>query len=485
MLAQLPKINWSEETKVLGLYDVAPELAYRNGTDVTMVKLTDGGVQPGKRVVAYKWNMSGKSGKESKIKLKDAGYKLHYQFAIQTDSRMWAVCGVTDMNRKTEHICVQEMDPNTLEKKGAGIHLGEVQASGIISWQPPSYRYAHSVSPNGNYILVYALGFSRLKFGVFDKEMRLQWKGERTYEENVSPNGGNRLQVDNVGNVHIICREGDRKVAYTEAGNPNWKYIFQTYYSDGRDDFISPITSNEKHLTDIVLATTPSLVVQLAGTYSDVGHFGRVSGVYSMSIDPKSLKQGKIKFVSLPEGFIIHYWNKAHTEKMLKKVKIGDFHIPDQFFFSPLRRFSDGSILLIGQSQRYYYKSSNSSAGVQTFTFPRALQLIAINISSDGTIKWKKSYEHDLLYHDAGEGGSYSVMQKDDKIFLFRYEKEKSSGKIQELDIDGSEQEYQLPVSSSNSGFAIYPPSCKQLNANEMLLVYDKRKVKKYAIVRF
>ncbi len=399
-------------------------------------------------------------------------------------------------------------------KKNNSLHISTLDKKELklntpkkINSIPANTRYnkggfKYSLSYNRKYLSTIQIAPSNLggkkqgvdKIKVFDEQLNFLW--EKEISEGL-PNGNDEkyysinYEVDNEGNVyHLVETFKSKEYKKNNRGKPNSAYTIIAYTNEGNSVSRYDISLDDLFMINLKFKISNTGKIICSGFYStknpstiiSIGKGHGINGIFYQVINLEK-EENPIEIKTIKE-FDADFLGEYRSDKKVAKGKgLPNFKLDDII----VRK--DGSVVLLAEQYSIIHNMNyNKKAGDAGVTLSYEYQdIIVVNVSMNGEIEWITKIPKDQYTHsDSGFYSSYNYLINDGNIHLIYNDdprnldanlnnertfrgKKRSVGIVATIASDGSIS-HSLISKNKEEKMIIRPKTCKQINANQMVI---------------
>lgn len=326
----------------------------------------------------------------------------------------------------------------------------------------------------------------KYKVIVMNSLLEKQWEQEITLPYESKLFSEDKAKVDEKGNLYVLGRLYQGKVAEKRGGDPNYTYKILSYREQGTVKKEYSLSLKENFITDLGFGITDDDHIVCGGFYSEKGTFS-IKGTYFMLIDASTqevIKQGTKAF---EPDFLELFMSEGKAEKGKELY---------EYDLDNLIPRSDGGALLL--AEQYFIETHTYTSTVNGVTTTRTVNyynynsIIAINVNPDMSIQWATKIPKLQVTTDGGYYSSYEYAVTGDKIYLVfndhpdnvlvtdpkkikNFNGKSSVATVVTLTADGKWKK-SLLFSNKEEGVILRPKVCEQISEHQFFLYAEKGK---------
>lgn len=424
---------------------------------------------------------------------------MKYEFTLNLDCSFYIFSSTPNKKIKKNQLFVQTIKKNTLTSNNDIRLIAEIDYSNNKGWNASDFNYKFS-SDSSKVLIFYDLPYKKgepkkIGFHIFDNLINGIWSKETALPNFKNFTYLNDYILDNKGNVYILAKVYENQEK-RERVNHNFKIIAYKYKEE--DFTIYNINSEGKFLSDMKITIGNDNNIICVGLYSK-RYTSSTDGCYFFKIDNNSMEMITKSFTEFNADFFQKFIFNWDIDKLNTKLKVEKFDEIFKLIFRDIIFKKDGGFIIIAESF-YKEKESTNTTTANTGSYSRYytnykyLDIIALNMSSNGELIWNKGIEKfQVTSDDKGIYSSFSLSSSSDKLyFIFNdnidnLNKKKKNTKygytgnnknsyvaLVIMDMDGYQKRKSL-FTYKETGIIFKPNLCKQISNNQ-ILIYGKKK---------
>lgn len=256
----------------------------------------------------------------------------------------------------------------------------------------------------------------KFSFHVFDQELNIIWKKEVQTSFMTKLFDFKDIQVDEEGNAYLLGKLFNQKRKTSVKNSPNYKYLLMKYSDKGNNFNEYELSLGDKHITDMKISVDQNQNVICGGFYSLEYYIPGAKGCFSFKIDKNKPTIESKKIHEFGFDFIAKDLTKKEKDKITKKHKRNKNIEILNLRLKELKLKENGDFVLVGE--QFYHKTisnvNNNSSTIHQYDYNN---IVAINMSSEGDVKWKqKIAKRQFSQNDRGTFSSYALFEIDGKL---------------------------------------------------------------------
>ena len=343
---------------------------------------------------------------------------------LHLNNKLFFFTSYKNIKNKKHDLYVQTVNKKTLAPNK------DIRKLATIDFTKKSRRnageYTILISRDSTKVLVYYnLPYKKNekeKFGfhVYDSNMNEIWKKDITLPYIDKLFIIKDFVIDNNGTVHIIGKVYNKKARNKRKGKVNYKYQILSYYNNGADFKKYDIRLKGKFVKDIIITVNDDNDIICAGFYSD-DNKDSVKGTYFIKINHETKDIMSESYKKFDANFLTQYLSKGKKKRVKRRIAKGKKVELYHYDLDDIVIKSDGGAVLVGEYYNVVARTTTSTVNGHTTTrtvyYYYFGNIIAINISPEGTILWaRKVPKNQVSVNTPGFYTSYAKMITNDKI---------------------------------------------------------------------
>ncbi len=438
----------------------------------------------------------------SRIVELDNSKSQRFEFVVDNDKELLLFYSSFNAETNKVQLMARSLSKETLQQNGASFVVLDTKFGKEIFNYSKSYNCIYS--RDSSKILIHSqvpypyekeneLG---LFVAVYDRDFQMQWDREIIIGGRASNFKLKKFSIDKEGNLAFLSKKD-----FFSNNQPS-KYFAYTMKANASEVFAFPLQGAE-YITDLSLELTNKQDVVCAGFYSEQS-VNSVKGSYFTKIDFKTGKQSIEKLRPFDSDFILENLSNYEVRVLKKKLKGGlGLEIPNCRLRNAYLRI-DGGILLIGEENYFYQKTSQSSnQGILVREIFNYNDIVIVNIDPDGEIAWtRKVPKRQVSVNDGGYMLSFASSVIDGKLHLIFNDDPKNLDiapndriryytkfdntclTLASIDTQGG-MDKQFIYNKKQAKVIVRPFVCKQISKNEMIVYGEKGRIEQFGLLRF
>lgn len=335
----------------------------------------------------------------------------------------------------------------------------------------------------------------RFALRVLDTDLQLLWKKDITLPYNDQQFVVEDYQVDERGNVYLVCALFNDGTRERRAGKPNYQYLVLAY-TDGGDTFKEYLLDiKDQFITDMTVRVAKDGTLVCAGFYSDRGT-ASIKGTCFFRLNPQTQQVYDLNLREFEFEFRSGMMRNRQRQRAAQAEQGNDASQQAELFRMSLDELilrSDGGAVLVAEQfyirQRQYQNWGGIGVGPiwHTDFIYHYNDIIVVNIRPDGSIEWASRIPK--LQETINDGGFYSsyamAVTRSGLFFLFNdndrnygdggsdrlygFNGRNSIMTLAQIDINGELSMHPL-LGNRGTGIIARPKFCQQIGSRKMML---------------
>lgn len=460
------------------------------------------------------YNSDGKLINSKKFRIKNEGGTQYFGGILYNKGNMYLITYRFSIRGRINSMCIQEIDPFTLEVSDKVKTLAEAP----YRWTPFQFYNQYYLKEVDDKIYVLNVAPEKEKDGtilciyVFDRGFNFLWKHCQELETKRKLFQLEEFDVAPDGTVTVLASVFKDKRIKVRQGKPNYKYQFFFISDSGKNFRIRDVALEDKLITDMRFSYLANGDIACAGFYSNKYSWTKtntIAGAFYKSFNSKSTKIKIENYKEFESEFLSKFMGEEDAEegKEIKNIQLYN-----------LQFMNDGSIIVLAEEFNQYQSAftfmwtsrTETSTHVITTTTTTTVKttnfnynnIVVLKIDPKGNIKWNRMIPKRQKTNSRGIAYvSFAPVIVDDKVYLIYNDNPKNlienSGRVYSfrnnkeavvvcaaIDSKGDLQREVL-FSAKEAGTLICPRSCSQTDENIVKLYGKKKNKYKWGLLEF